>query len=265
MCSFAARGLWIDLMSYMHEGTPYGHFLIDGKQPNMLGISALMGRPLGEVKKAIAELESHGVFSRSDNGTIYSRRMVRDKAKAEQDRDNGKGGGNPDLLIVDKRGVNPPVNGEDKTPDKAQWPLVVSSASLSVSATTLGSKEVEEEQACGREFDEFYALYPHKIGPKDARKSFIKARKTVDFTTLITGLLRYTAKTDDRPWCNPATWLNQGRWADEPAKNTGAFNGPSAKVSPITANIDRRIEQFRNASSRDGEAPVGLLPDGRRE
>ena len=33
MCSLAARGLWIELMSYMHEGEPYGHLTIDGVPP----------------------------------------------------------------------------------------------------------------------------------------------------------------------------------------------------------------------------------------
>lgn len=104
-------------MSYMHEAEPYGYLLIEGKQPPVSGIAALLGRPLSEVKKALSELEGQGVFSRREDGAIYSRRMVRDKAKAEQDRVNGKGGGNPKLKVEDnhhpngsvKRGVNPPV------------------------------------------------------------------------------------------------------------------------------------------------------------
>ncbi len=114
MCSLSARGLWIDLMSYMHEGEPYGHLMIDGKQPDLAGIASLVARPLKEVKTAIAELEERNVFSRSEDGAIYSRRMVRDKAKAIKDRENGKGGGNPKLRDEDKAGVNPPVNGQDK-------------------------------------------------------------------------------------------------------------------------------------------------------
>lgn len=115
MCSLAARGLWIDLISYMHEGEPYGHFTIDGVQPDLNGIAALVARPQREVTKALAELEARQVFSRTDNGIIFSRRMVRDKAKADRDRENGKGGGNPNLASPDKGGVNPP----DKAPDKA--------------------------------------------------------------------------------------------------------------------------------------------------
>lgn len=114
MCSLAAKGLWIDLMTYMHEGEPYGYLTIDGRQPDLAGIAALVGRPLKEVRAALNELEERNVFSRGDNGAVYSRRMVRDKAKAEKDRANGKGGGNPKLRGRLNGGVNPQ--------DKAQIP-----------------------------------------------------------------------------------------------------------------------------------------------
>lgn len=113
MCSLAARGLWIELIGYMHEGEPYGHLTINGAAPAMEDVASLVGRPLGEVRKAWAELEQRQVFSR-EGDAIYSRRMVRDKAKAEQDRKNGKGGGNPKLRGEVKEGVNPQ--------DKAQIP-----------------------------------------------------------------------------------------------------------------------------------------------
>lgn len=115
MCGLAARGLWIELIGYMHEGEPYGYLTINDVGPEIEDIAALVGRPLGETRKALAELEARQVFSRdAEQGTIYSRRMVRDKAKADQDRRNGKGGGNPRLRGEVKAGVNPP--------DKAQIP-----------------------------------------------------------------------------------------------------------------------------------------------
>lgn len=109
MCSLAARGLWIELIGYMHEGEPYGHLTINQAPPSIEDISALVGRPLSEVRKAMAELEAKQVYSTdAEQGVIYSRRMVRDKAKADKDRENGKGGGNPRLKGSVKVGVNPP-------------------------------------------------------------------------------------------------------------------------------------------------------------
>jgi hypothetical protein len=116
MCSLAARGLWIEMLGYMHEGEPYGRFVINGRTPQPREIAALVGAPIKVVEKALEELRENGVFSVDDDGLAYSRRMVRDKARAEADRANGKGGGNPKLRARDNpddaKGVNPP--------DKAQ-------------------------------------------------------------------------------------------------------------------------------------------------
>lgn len=113
MCSFAARGLWSDLLSLIHdEGVPYGYLLINGKQPASAHIARMLGGSTREIDGLLAELEGAGVFSRDAQGTIYSRRMIRDKAKAERDRENGKGGGNPRLRETDNGGVNPQVKAQ---------------------------------------------------------------------------------------------------------------------------------------------------------
>ena len=106
MCSFAARGLWADLLTLMHdEGEPYGHLKINGIMPTSAQLARMLGGTAKDIDRLLAELEAAGVFSRADDGVIYSRRMVRDKAKADTDKTNGKGGGNPKLISEDK----PPV------------------------------------------------------------------------------------------------------------------------------------------------------------
>ena len=68
--------------------------------------------------------------------------------------------------------------------------------------------------------ERFWAEYPHKVGrPKAlAKLDAIAKRGAVRWGDLIGGLRRYVAeKPADRPWCNPETWLNQERWADQPA------------------------------------------------
>lgn len=67
------------------------------------------------------------------------------------------------------------------------------------------------------EFDQFWSMYPNKVGKRDAEKAFSKAVKRADISIILAGLKAYVGKTDDRPWCNPATWLNQDRWEDAPA------------------------------------------------
>lgn len=82
-CSPAARGIWIDLLSLMHQGEPYGH-LRKGKLDYSLG---LIARTCGVEPKVLIgfleELEHHAVFSRTESGTIFSRKMVRDEELRE--------------------------------------------------------------------------------------------------------------------------------------------------------------------------------------
>lgn len=82
MCSIGARGLWVEMLCLMHEAEPYGHLLIKGLPVNPKQLASLFGAGLRETVNALAELESCGVFSKTESGTIYSRRMVRDAHKA---------------------------------------------------------------------------------------------------------------------------------------------------------------------------------------
>ncbi len=109
-CSFAARGLWVDLLSIMHEAEPYGHLVIDGQKASNADLCRVLGTHHKTLIALLKELGKNGVYSVSIGGIIYSRRMVRDHAKSLQDKENGKRGGNPRVMS----GVNPPVKAEDK-------------------------------------------------------------------------------------------------------------------------------------------------------
>lgn len=114
LCSIAARGLWTEMMCIMHDAERYGSLLVNGKRIDKKQLAGLAGISEKDCSSLLLELEGNGVFSRDDDGTIYSRRMRRDFEKAAKDKENGKGGGNPGLKGVVKRGVNPPDKGEDK-------------------------------------------------------------------------------------------------------------------------------------------------------
>lgn len=126
MCSYAARGLWADLITLMAESRQFGFLLIEGVVPTAKQLAGLLGGSEKEIAKLRSELGEANVYSVTGSdmpddvaalvpsdmphGVILSRRMVRDKAKADRDRDNGKGGGNPKLTQPDNQGVNPPAN-----------------------------------------------------------------------------------------------------------------------------------------------------------
>jgi len=77
------------------------------------------------------------------------------------------------------------------------------------------------------DFAEFWLAYPHKVGKADAERKYLVARKAgATQAELLDGIGRYKrTKPDDHNWCNPATWLHQQRWLDQPAGAGPLFNG----------------------------------------
>lgn len=96
-CSAAARGLWIDMIAFMHEADPRGSLLIGGQSPTPAKLAALCAMTVDETVVLLAELEGAGVFSRKKNGIIFSRRMERDEAVSRKASLSGRMGGNPVL------------------------------------------------------------------------------------------------------------------------------------------------------------------------
>ena len=120
MCSLAARGLWIDLICLMHEASPYGHLLVNGRCPTDAQVAVLVGAPPDQIAAMLGELEAAGVFSRTRDGTIYSRKLTRMAKKAATARNNGRKGGNPNLRNDEVNSASD--KGEDKAGDKTQKP-----------------------------------------------------------------------------------------------------------------------------------------------
>ncbi len=92
-CSLGARGLWMDMLSFMHQANPYGHLLLpsggeDGGRDILKPIlPAILARMVGgttdEVEGLLSELEEAEVLSRTTEGVIFSRRMVLDEKVRE--------------------------------------------------------------------------------------------------------------------------------------------------------------------------------------
>lgn len=75
-------------------------------------------------------------------------------------------------------------------------------------------------------FAAFWEAYPHKVGKAAALAKFVIALRKADLATLIAGIERYQrTKPRDHDWCNPATWLHQERWTDQPATSEGKTTG----------------------------------------
>ena len=70
----------------------------------------------------------------------------------------------------------------------------------------------------GDGFADWYAAYPLKVGKEAARRAWVKtARQRPPLPALLAAV---ASQKNSRRWRegfvpNPATWLNQHRWADE--------------------------------------------------
>jgi hypothetical protein len=124
--------------------------------------------------------------------------------------------------------------------------------------------------------EQFWNTYPNKVGKAAAISKLEATRKRgVEWPLLMGGLRTYIlTKPKDRQWCNPATWLTQDRWLDQPADANPA--APSLSADKIS--LDEAVSLFAKVGRWSRHSPVndlsqvpvellakhGLLPDGRK-
>lgn len=97
-------------------------------------------------------------------------------------------------------------------------------------------------------FEKFWLACPRRIGKEAARKAYEKARKTTSDAELLEGIRRYAttrAGQDEQYTVHPATWLNQGRWADEPAGGYAQGQGQKRELTEDEKwEAARRFDEF---------------------
>ncbi len=137
-CSLAARGLWIELICIAHESERYGHLDINGKPMTPAQLARMVGELPATVAKLLSELEDAGVFSRDEQGCIYSRRMVADERIRNVRSDAGRLGGNPNLVKQKVDGLLKQNEEQNLTPSSS------SSSSSSESAIALSARDPDD-------------------------------------------------------------------------------------------------------------------------
>jgi hypothetical protein len=253
LCTLAARGLWTEMLCLMHDAEPYGSLLVNGRRIDRRQLASLVGVPEKDCAGLLMELEGAGVFSRDPDTTIYSRRMRRDHEKAEAGRvtatigwrQRKAKGTSPD------KADGPPIGGA--IPKSDGEPNTQKPEARYQSPDKEGTREVALAPADWPvdAFDQFWKAYPNKVDRNGATKSLAKAAKDcVAFADIMNGLDAYVAKTDDRPWCNPTTWINQARWEHRPAEEPShakARTGGSIVTAgrQLSDNFEREAEAIR--------------------
>lgn len=85
--SLASQGLWLRLLIVMHDSPRRGFLaLSNGPMPAVVA-ARKCGTDLATFELLLKEIEDAGVASRSDDGSLFSRRMVRDEQDRARERD----------------------------------------------------------------------------------------------------------------------------------------------------------------------------------
>lgn len=67
------------------------------------------------------------------------------------------------------------------------------------------------------EFETFWRAFPRRTAKLAALKAYRKARQMASAEHILEGVAQYRRrKPSYADWCHPTTFLNQGRWMDEP-------------------------------------------------
>lgn len=79
-CSLASKGLWIEMLGLMAHSVRHG-YLCKMNSPEPMppeDLAKMLGQSVDEIMRLLHELEGNGVFSRTTDGLIYSRRLLKD-------------------------------------------------------------------------------------------------------------------------------------------------------------------------------------------
>lgn len=105
------------------------------------------------------------------------------------------------------------------SPNGSSPPALICNTYIPPSSLTSSSplKKISVKPKQDDHFEDFWAAYPRRVGKAAARRSWEKAMK-VTTPDVIGAALRAAEWPEDPQYIpHPATWLNQGRWDDQPA------------------------------------------------
>lgn len=187
--SLGAKGLIAQLMSH----TP-------GWTVTIQGLAKQNGCGKDRIRTYIRELLQAGYLSRS-----------------EQQRHNDMG----HLAGYDYMTQDPPLAGlpTKAQPTKAQPTKENPTLKKNIEKNTIEKNTIESET-----FDQFWEIYPNRLGKGEARVSFTKAVAKVGLDSVMNGVKRLAEDPNLPPKQyipRPSTWLNQERWDDDPYPERG--------------------------------------------
>ena len=218
------------------------------------------------LKKWLAIRPDIEVFFTVEDGTWSNERLNKElqkvRSKSESRASAGAKGGASKALKYNNSDVAIARDLSWHLPE----PYISSEDKSSSDNARVKKSKVKEARSEGDGFPEWWEAFPNKVGKSAASKKYSQVVRSGKATPeiLMAGIKSYiSSKPSDRPWCNPLTWLNQGRWEDKPAETT---NAAEIALSPDDAAAKTRetwarfgIERAAPADPRKREDWADLL------
>ena len=248
-CSVAARGLWMDMLAIAFDGTPRGHVTIGRNPASAKQLATIAGIPEKQCIALLAELEHAEVFSRTDAGTIYSRRMVRDTDASEAGREAiSRRWAKPNQTA---RGpISPPNRGHHSPPHSLEAEADTETESKSPPVVP---PRADAPRAASPTPRERGSRIPDGWQPEDAT---FAARHGVDEATALPEFRDYWRGVAGKAGVKldwEATWRNQVRHLA--AKRAQAPPRKTSQMSPEDQNADL-MRRMQAAMGQSEENPV---------
>ena len=168
-------------------------------------------------------------------------------------------------------------NAADRKTDYEDFVVELRKLLRSATADTESDTESEKKDARETALDDgwpsdfrvqFWDAWPNKVGKPKAMNELERLRRRgVQWPPIMDGLHRYKrTKPPDRPWLNPATFLHQERFNDQPAEVSSGKSESLASVAKRQADagisFGPRPTGLRLVESGDD---VRMLPEAGRE
>lgn len=205
----------------------------DEKLPPLADLALMLRLKPQQVAATLTELHAAHLLDKNDDGSFsphnWDERQFKTDAKdptaAKRARDyRDRKRFNRDASRRDDRDTSRYVTVHDKRPEtKAE--------ADAETEQNKNSHAVAIDDGWPSDFRErFWQKYPNKVGkPKALAKLEGVRKRGVAWRAVMDGLERYIRnKPPDRAWLNPETFINQERWADEPAPVSAGSGQPRA-------------------------------------
>lgn len=214
-----ARGLLLEVMSHSV-----------GWHVTIRSLAAAGKEGKDAIQSALTELVEHGYVRRSQN------RAAGKFAEIEYELCDPP-------TVSGFSGSGSTVSGSTGSGESATKKNISSEDHLEEGMFGLDEPGIEQPTAT---FAEFYLAYPRKVGKESARRAFERAAKSTDPTLIVEGARRFAADPNlpqDKKFIpHPASWLNAGRWDDEPLPGDA-----TAGEVPAADEFTRRRDEWLSA------------------